>query len=121
MKKCIQKLSTNLVLLMDGFFIKDIPGFSNDNQRAIVYGDSISISIAAASILAKVHRDTIMSEFAKMYPQYGFEIHKGYGTNLHRKTLIEFGPCDIHRTAYITKTLTKSYSIAKKYSFDTIK
>ncbi len=64
-------------------------------------GDSLSASIAAASILAKVYRDDIMLEMAERYPQYGFEVHKGYGTKRHYAALEEFGPCPIHRQSFL--------------------
>jgi len=63
-------------------------------------GDKKLVSIAAASIIAKVFRDRMMRAFAKVYPQYGFERHKGYGTKLHQARLKEFGPSAIHRLSY---------------------
>ena len=71
--------------------------------RTIVKGDSLSASIAAASILAKVTRDRLMEEYAERYPQYGFEVHKGYGTKRHYAALREFGPCEIHRMTFLKK------------------
>ena len=76
-------------------------------SEAIVKGDSKSMSIAAASILAKVTRDRLMLELAKKYPEYEFERHKGYGTKLHCEKLREFGPCEIHRKTFIGKILNK--------------
>ncbi len=69
-------------------------------QQSIVRGDGISLSIAAASIIAKVTRDRMMVEYAKSYPVYKFEGHKGYGTQFHRDTIAEQGPCDIHRFTF---------------------
>ncbi len=69
-------------------------------QTNITKGDSLSISIAAASILAKVHRDNLMCKYAKKFPQYGFEKHKGYGTKTHREAIFKFGPCEIHRKSF---------------------
>ncbi|MDR3113820.1 MAG: ribonuclease HII [Endomicrobium sp.] len=69
-------------------------------QEAIVSGDAKSASIAAASILAKVSRDAIMDDYAKLYPQYGFEKHKGYGTKAHIQAVQKFGPCPIHRMTF---------------------
>ncbi|MDD5156362.1 MAG: ribonuclease HII [Candidatus Omnitrophica bacterium] len=66
----------------------------------IIKGDSRSKSIACASILAKVIRDRMMSVYHKVYPQYGFLKHKGYGTKMHRRALEEFGPCRIHRASF---------------------
>ena len=75
--------------------------------KAVVKGDAKSMSIAAASILAKVTRDRLMLELAKEYPEYEFERHKGYGTQLHCEKLREFGPCKIHRKTFIKKILDK--------------
>ncbi len=66
----------------------------------IIKGDQRSLSIAAASIVAKVTRDHHMAELDNLYPQYGFRLHKGYGTLLHRRMLQQFGPCPEHRTSY---------------------
>src|SRR6059036_3598942 len=69
-------------------------------QTAIIDGDCISLSIAAASVIAKVTRDRIMRDFCTQFPQYGFSQHKGYGTELHLVKLHEFGPCPIHRRSF---------------------
>ena len=71
--------------------------------KTVVKGDSLSMNIAAASVLAKVTRDDLMLEMAKVYPQYGFEIHKGYGTRAHYDALRAYGPCPIHRTTFLRK------------------
>ena len=71
--------------------------------RTVVKGDSLSASIAAASILAKVTRDDLMLTLAEKYPQYGFEIHKGYGTKAHYAALTEHGPSEIHRMTFLKK------------------
>ena len=68
--------------------------------RAIVKGDSLSLSIAAASVLAKVERDRIMMEYSNAYPQYQFNRHKGYGTRVHIEALRTYGPCKIHRRSF---------------------
>lgn len=72
-------------------------------HKTIVKGDSLSISVAAASILAKVSRDRYMKEMAAVYPQYEFERHKGYPTKRHYQLLREFGPCPIHRRTFLKK------------------
>ena len=72
-------------------------------HKLVVKGDSLSISIAAASILAKVSRDRYMREMAALYPQYEFERHKGYGTKRHYELLREYGPCPIHRRTFLKK------------------
>lgn len=69
--------------------------------EAVVKGDANSVSIAAASILAKVSRDRYMLEMAEKYPEYKFEKHKGYGTKLHYEMLDEFGACEIHRQTFL--------------------
>jgi len=69
-------------------------------QTAIIDGDCISLSIAAASVIAKVTRDRMMRDFCAQFPQYCFDQHKGYGTELHLLKLHEFGPCPIHRRSF---------------------
>ena len=69
----------------------------------VVKGDSRSANIAAASVLAKVSRDDYMDEMAKRYPEYGFEIHKGYGTKAHYEALRTYGHCDLHRVTFLKK------------------
>lgn len=83
-------------LLIDGL---PVPGFEQDS-RSIVKGDSRSVSIAAASILAKEFRDDLMIEYSKKYPEYGFEKHMGYGTKLHMEALRNCGPCPLHRRSF---------------------
>ena len=72
-------------------------------QIPIVKGDAKSVSIAAASIMAKVTRDHMMTAYDRIYPEYGFAKHKGYGTAAHIAALREYGPCPIHRRSFITK------------------
>lgn len=71
--------------------------------KTVVKGDSLSANIAAASVLAKVTRDDLMVEMAQKYPEYGFEIHKGYGTKAHYAALREHGPSPIHRMTFLKK------------------
>ena len=71
--------------------------------KTVVKGDSLSANIAAASVLAKVTRDNLMLELAQQYPEYGFEIHKGYGTKAHYEALRQYGPCPIHRRSFLKK------------------
>ena len=100
MERAIQKLSPQPELaLIDGNRTKDF-GLP---VSTIVKGDSLSASIAAASILAKVTRDRLMEEYDAQYPQYGFAVHKGYGTKRHYETLREFGPSPIHRKTFLKK------------------
>ena len=72
-------------------------------QRSIVKGDALVCSIGAASILAKVYRDALMAEYAKLYPEYAFERNAGYGTKAHIRAIREVGACPIHRRSFITK------------------
>lgn len=75
----------------------------------IIKGDAQSASIAAASILAKVSRDRLMLELDKLYPEYQFQKHKGYGTALHRELLLRYGPCPIHRKTFLKKILGENH------------
>lgn len=100
MERAINQLSVKPELaLIDGNREKDfgIP------VRTVVHGDSLSASIAAASVLAKVTRDDLMLEMAEKYPEYGFEVHKGYGTKAHYAALEAVGPCPIHRMTFLKK------------------
>ena len=83
-------------ILVDGNPVKGLPVESQN----LVKGDALSASIAAASIMAKTHRDLLMMEEAENYPQYGFEIHKGYCTRAHEEALKKYGPCPLHRMSY---------------------
>lgn len=82
--------------LIDGLAVAGFPFAS----EGIVKGDGISLSIAAASIIAKVSRDRLMVQYAEKYPGYGFERHKGYGTKVHLEALRKLGPCPIHRRSF---------------------
>lgn len=75
------------------------------NGECIVKGDAKSMSVACASILAKVSRDRLMLKYAEEYPQYAFEKHKGYGTKVHTEAIREYGPCPIHRPSFLKKIL----------------
>ena len=100
MQRAMDQLSVKPDLaLIDGNREKDfgIP------VRTVVHGDSLSASIAAASVLAKVTRDDLMLEMAEKYPRYRFEIHKGYGTKAHYAAISEFGACPIHRMTFLKK------------------
>ncbi len=83
-------------LLIDGKFTIEYPL----PQQAVIKGDGRSISIAAASIIAKVTRDRIMKSLHDQYPRYGFDRHKGYPTALHRAAVVQFGPCPVHRKSF---------------------
>ncbi len=89
--------------LIDGNRDHGKSGAVTTPHATIVKGDSLSASIAAASILAKVSRDRYMEEMAELYPQYAFEKHKGYPTKLHYEKLRQYGPCPIHRRTFLKK------------------
>ena len=100
MERAINQLSVKPdFALIDGNRAKDfgVP------LETVVSGDGRSASIAAASVLAKVTRDDYMLKMAEAYPQYGFEVHKGYGTKAHYAALAEHGPCPIHRMTFLKK------------------
>jgi ribonuclease HII len=88
-------------LLIDG---RDTPALGRP-CRAIIGGDALSVSIAAASIIAKVTRDRIMRQLHDLVPQYGFDRHKGYGTDAHRRAILEHGPSSYHRATFLRKLM----------------
>ena len=103
MREAISNLKEEFdLILVDGNH--KIRGCELENE-CIIKGDGKSLSIAAASIIAKVTRDRMMKEEAEKYPEYGFERHKGYGTKLHREKIVEFGACEIHRRSFLGKIL----------------
>lgn len=98
MREAISKLDTEpQMILADAVHIPDI----GIPQVGIIKGDAKSVSIAAASIIAKVTRDQMMYEYDKIYPEYGFAKHKGYGTKIHMEALRTHGMCPIHRTTFV--------------------
>ena len=100
MRQAIGNLSqTPDLLLCDAVTIPEV----KIPQISIIKGDAKSLSIAAASVLAKVTRDHMMEGYDKLYPQYGFGKHKGYGTAAHIQAIREFGPCPMHRRTFIRK------------------
>lgn len=84
-------------ILIDAYYIQSL---SKKNQKPIVHGDRLSISIAAASILAKVYRDEHMKQLPTVYAVYDFAANKGYGTKKHQEAIRRYGLCDIHRTSF---------------------
>lgn len=97
MKQAIEGLAISPdFVLIDALTLPDFPL----PQKGIIKGDASSASIAAASIVAKVTRDRMMVDLHQRFPQYGFDIHKGYGTRLHLDRLREYGPCEIHRKSF---------------------
>ena len=103
MSRAVAGLSVQPALaLIDG---NRIPPQLTVPAQSVVKGDALSESIAAASILAKVSRDRVLKELDKQYPQYGFAVHKGYGTAAHTAAIREFGPCPEHRPGFLRKIL----------------
>ncbi len=99
MRKAVEGLCFSPSLLLnDAVRIPDV----DIEQLPIIKGDAKSLSIGAASIVAKATRDRIMREYDSIYPEYGFAVHKGYGTAAHIEALRRFGPCPIHRRSFIT-------------------
>lgn len=104
MKKAVEGLDiTPDFVMVDGNFVPEV---SMDAQY-VIKGDAKSMSIAAASILAKVTRDRFMLEMAEKYPEYQFAKHKGYGTKLHYEMLDEYGPSEIHRQSFLKSWYAK--------------
>lgn len=100
MQRAIDQLSVKPdFALIDGNREKDfgVP------VKTVVHGDSLSASIAAASVLAKVTRDDLMLKLSEQYPQYAFDIHKGYGTKAHYEAISTHGPCPVHRMTFLKK------------------
>lgn len=102
-KRCMKQALANLkikpdIVLIDALTLPD----ADIVQKGIIGGDAKSVSIAAASIIAKETRDAFMLEMDKLYPQYGFARHKGYGTKEHIEAIRKYGPCPIHRRSFIT-------------------
>ena len=102
-KLCIENLKVSSYIVLTDALTFDTP----QKIESIIKGDAKSYNIAAASILAKVHRDRLMIELDKKYPQYGFAGHKGYGTKAHIEALKKYGKCELHRDSFITHFVEK--------------
>ena len=100
MKRAVEGLDVKADYAM--IDVNKMPQLDIDGET-IVKGDAKSMSIACASILAKVSRDRLLYEYAKEYPQYHFDKHKGYGTALHKEAILEYGPCPYHRMSFLKK------------------
>lgn len=108
-KRGMEKALDSLKIVPDIVLIDAVKISTNIKQENIIKGDTLSYNIASASILAKVYRDRKMRELDKIYPQYGFAKHKGYGTKDHIQALKEYGKCRFHRESFI-----KNFKIDKK-------
>lgn len=100
-KKCMTLAVKNLSITPDITLVDGVDTGLDINAEYLVKGDQKSYSIGCASILAKVYRDNLMKEYAKEFPEYGFEKHKGYGTKVHIEKIKEIGPCRLHRKTFI--------------------
>lgn len=100
-KKCMKNAVESLKISPEMVFVDALTLDVSFPQQSIIKGDAKSYSIGSASIIAKVYRDNLMEEYAKIYPEYGFEKHKGYGTKAHIDAIKENGPCLIHRRTFI--------------------
>ena len=102
------------IILVDALTKIDTLGIP---YESIIKGDAKSYSIAAASIVAKVTRDRIMRQWDEIYPQYGFEKHKGYGTAMHINAIKEYGPCPLHRKSFIKNHFRYQFRLNKRNGF----
>ncbi len=100
-KKCMTEAVNGLTVKPDITLVDGVDTNLSINAEYVVKGDANSYSIGCASILAKVYRDNLMVEYAKEFPEYGFEKHKGYGTKSHIEKIKEIGPCRLHRKTFI--------------------
>ncbi len=100
-RKCMADAVNTLSVKPDVTLVDGVNTNLPINAEYLTKGDSKSYTIGCASILAKVYRDRLMCEYAKTYPEYGFEKHKGYGTKIHVETIKEIGPCKLHRKTFI--------------------
>ncbi len=101
-QRCVSALapsSEDVRILLDGLLYAP----SQYGQETIVHGDALVPIISLASVVAKVRRDRLMMKFARQFPNYGFDLHKGYPTKLHREAIRRFGLCEIHRVTYSQK------------------
>lgn len=102
MKRAVEGLDVKAdYAMIDG---NRLPDLAIDSEF-IIKGDAKSVSIACASILAKVSRDRLLYKYAEEYPEYGFDKHKGYGTKAHTQAIKEYGPCPYHRMSFLKKIL----------------
>lgn len=117
MKQALESLEPRPdYILIDALTLKDIA----IPQRGIIKGDSISVSIAAASIIAKVTRDRMMAEFHDRFPQYAFDQNKGYATKAHYEGIKCYGPCLLHRMSFLKSFKQEPEEINEQISFATV-
>lgn len=119
MQKALFALESSLgeppgILLIDAVHLPD----TQIRQVSIIGGDAKSVSIAAASVIAKVSRDRMMEEYDRLYPEYGFAANKGYGTVAHIEALRKYGPCPIHRKSFIGNFVSKEEELSAEEKED---
>ena len=100
-KKCMTKAVQSLTVQPDITLVDGVDTHLPIKAEYVIKGDANSYTIGCASIVAKVYRDNLMKEYAKEFPEYGFEKHKGYGTKTHIEKIKEIGPCKLHRKTFI--------------------
>lgn len=100
-KKCMTEAVLGLNVMPDVTLVDGVDTHLPINAEYVIKGDANSYTIGCASIVAKVYRDNLMKEYAKEFPEYGFEKHKGYGTKTHIEKIKEIGPCRLHRKTFI--------------------
>jgi ribonuclease HII len=100
-KKCMVKAVEGLAVKPDITLVDGVDTHLPIKAEYVIKGDANSYTIGCASIVAKVYRDNLMKEYAKEFPEYGFEKHKGYGTKTHIEKIKEIGPCRLHRKTFI--------------------
>lgn len=100
-RKCMQNAVNGLKVKPDITIVDGVDTKLDINAEYVIKGDSNSYTVGCASIVAKVYRDNLMKEYAKEFPEYGFEKHKGYGTKNHIEKIKEIGPCKLHRKTFI--------------------
>lgn len=104
-KKAMQEAVSHLFPIPDRVLIDAVQLDLSLPSESVIKGDATFYSIACASIIAKVERDKLMYKYAELYPEYGFDSHKGYGTKHHIEMIKKYGPCEIHRKSFITGLL----------------
>lgn len=114
MRRAIRALRRVDFVLVDAFYIPYLRNLRRKNQLAIIKGDKKCLSIAAASILAKVKRDSLLIALGKKFPQYHLQNHKGYGTAFHCMAIQKHGTMPFHRRAFVTKILAKKKILTKR-------
>jgi ribonuclease HII len=102
------KQNKKMAIFLDGGLFLRNRAWQHENApraKTVIKADETIVAVSIASIIAKVYRDRLMKKMTKQYPHYEFEIHKGYGTKIHREKIRRFGPCPAHRKSFLTKVI----------------